>query len=173
MKKNQIIQGSRHPAKRIYISLLLWIVGRAIQAAGRISPAVQKECRRLPDDFSFALKVLPRGPSMTIVKQDDTLHYLRKGLKDNNPELLMGIKTIDSAFRIFTFRESTAEAAARDRLITDGPIPFACTMVRILDSIEILLLPRILAKRAVKRYKSPKHKYVQRFRIYTRVFINP
>jgi predicted lipid carrier protein YhbT len=82
----------------------------------------------------------------------------------------MTLKNIEAAMLLFTFREPTALAVARDRLVVDGDISAACTVVRVLDTVEVFLLPKILASLAVKRY--PRwpflRKYVGRALIYLR-----
>ena len=67
-------------------------------------------------------------------------------------DLNIKIKHLEGAILLFTFQESTATAAARDRMSVEGEVPHACTVVRILDMVEVLLLPEILAGLAVKRY---------------------
>jgi hypothetical protein len=48
--------------KKIYVAIMLWIVGRAIQAASRVDREVKDEFAGLPDDFMMHLHVLPSGP---------------------------------------------------------------------------------------------------------------
>jgi hypothetical protein len=85
-------------------------------------------------------------------------------------DLQMKIKNIEAAMLIFTFKESTTLATARDRLIVDGEVAHACAIVRILDIVEVYLLPKIIAKLAVKRYPGwPfRRKYLGRVLIYVR-----
>ena len=70
-------------------------------------------------------------------------------------------------------RIAQSPAAARDRLIVDGEFPAACTVVRILDMVEVFLLPRRLASLAVRRYPQwpPFRKYVGRTLIYLRAVV--
>ncbi|HQL01289.1 MAG TPA: hypothetical protein PK090_10990, partial [Smithellaceae bacterium] len=62
----------------------------------------------------------------------------------------------------------------RNRLVTDGEVPYALAVIRILDIVEVYLLPKIIASLAVKRY--PKHwsvarKLKGRIAIYTRALL--
>ena len=43
------IKPGRKPFQRIYLGIMLWIVGRAIQAAARVDKAVQREFSSMPD----------------------------------------------------------------------------------------------------------------------------
>jgi hypothetical protein len=55
---------------------------------------------------------------------------------------------------VFSFREATAMAFARNRFFVDGDIPAALAVVRVLNRIETYLLPGFVARLAVKRYPS-------------------
>lgn len=71
---------------------------------------------------------------------------------------------------MFTFRESTAAATCNDRIVVAGDVPAAMAMVRVLDAVEVYLLPKFLARLAVKRYPdwSMKRKLTGRALIFLR-----
>ena len=83
------------------------------------------------------------------------------------------IKHLEAAILLFTFQESTATAIARDRLVVEGELPMACAVVRVLDMVEVLLLPKIIARLAVKRYPawSPVRKHLGRLMVYVRAVV--
>ena len=153
---------------------MMWFMGRAIQAAASVDRDVRKEFAELPDRFTFDLCVMPDGPHMIVGK--DRKCYVRymgwdpEGKKIN---LKMKIKNLEAAILMFTFQESTALATARNRLVVDGEVPHACAAVRILDIVEVYLLPKIIAQLAVKRYPlwSPGRKYVGRVFVYLRTVL--
>lgn len=162
------------PFKRLYLSVMLWFVGRAIQAAARVDREVRKTFDTLPDGFTFALTVAPGGPAMVVGKDKaGGVRYLGADPGERYLDLNLTIKNIEAAFLLFSFQESTVTAVARDRMIVDGDIPAACTVVRILDMVEVFLLPRLLASLAVRRYPrwSPVRKYVGRVLIYLRAVV--
>jgi hypothetical protein len=80
------------------------------------------------------------------------VRYLGADTQSRLIDMRMTIKNIEAAMLLFTFQEATALAVARDRLVVDGDIPAACTVVRVLDAVEVFLLPKILASLAVRRY---------------------
>ena len=93
---------------------------------------------------------------------------------DGKPlDLRIRIKHLEAAILLFTFQESTSLAAARDRMLVEGDVSRACGVVRILDMVEVLLLPKMLARLAVKRYPAwpPVRKYLGRFLVYTRAIL--
>ena len=72
------------------------------------------------------------------------------------------------------FRSSVA--FARNRFMVDGDLVDALAIVRVLDLVEVYLLPKLIAKLAVKRYPkwselSPVKKHLGRIVIYTRALL--
>ncbi|MBC2709962.1 MAG: aldehyde ferredoxin oxidoreductase family protein [Desulfosarcina sp.] len=162
------------PVKWVYLSIMLWFVGRAIQAGARVDREVRKAFDTIPDGFTFALTVAPDGPAMVVGKDKaGKVRYLGANPRQRYIDLKLTIKNIEAAILLFTFQESTVMAVARDRLIVDGDIPAACTVVRILDMVEVFLLPKLLASLAVRRYPQwpPFRKYVGRTLIYLRTVV--
>lgn len=157
--------------KRTYVAIMMWFMGRAIQAAAVVDRAVKKEFAELPDRFIFVLGVMPNGPHMIVGKdQRGIVRYMGWNPEDKKCDLQFKIKNLEAAVLLFTFQESTAVAVARDRLIVDGEVPYACAVVRILDIVQVYLLPKIIARLAVKRYPvwSPGRKYFGRVMVYFR-----
>jgi hypothetical protein len=165
------VQAGSKPLKRAYVAVMLWFVGRAIQAAARVDKAVREEFEQLPEEFTLALGVEPHGPYMVVGKnQKGRVKYLGWKPEDKHIDLKLKIKNIEAAVLLFTFQESTAVAFTRNRLILYGEVPHACATARILDSVEVYLLPKLIARMAVKRYPiwSFRRKYIGRTRIYFR-----
>jgi hypothetical protein len=168
------VSPGRNWFKRIYLNLILWFMGRATQAASRVDARVRREIRGLPDDFTFSLGILPGGPHMIVQKSGpDALRYIGHKIDAQPVDLIMSFKHLEAGVLTFTFRESTPVAFARDRLVVDGEVSYACTLVRVFDIVQIYLLPKIIARRAVKRYpRWPlRRKLIDRLRIYGRSLI--
>jgi len=166
----EIKAGSKR-LKRAYVAIMMWFMGRAIQAAAVVDRDVKKEFAELPDRFTFVLGVMPNGPHMIIGKNErGFVRYLGWNPADKKIDLQFTIKNLEAAVLLFAFQESTSVAVAGDRLIVDGEVPHACAVVRILDMVEVYLLPKIIARLAVKRYPvwSPGRKYFGRVLLYFR-----
>jgi hypothetical protein len=163
------ISPGRNHLKRVYLTVMLWFMGRAIQAASRVDKQVRNEFRSLPENFTFALGVMPSGPHLVVQKQGaDGGRYRGARVEAQAVDLKLDFKHLEAGMLTFTFRENTAIATARDRLIVDGEVAYACAVVRILDIVQIYLLPKWIAKRAVKRYPHWPlgRKLINRVRIY-------
>jgi hypothetical protein len=59
---------------------------------------------------------------------------------------------LEHAFLALSFQEKTSVAFANDRMLVDGDISYAVRMTRILNRLEVFILPKLVAKRAVKAY---------------------
>ncbi|MDJ0720991.1 MAG: hypothetical protein QNJ04_05145 [Desulfobacterales bacterium] len=168
------IKPGKKPVKRAYLAVMLWFMGRAVQAASRVDRAIMDEVADLPDDFVFALGVAERGPWMVVGRRSDgALSYRGRAIGDDPVDLKLAFKHLEAGFLTFTFRENTPVATARDRLNVDGEVAHACAVVRIIDRVQVYLLPKPLARLAVKRY--PRwpllRKCVHRTRIYWRALL--
>ncbi|HNU92092.1 MAG TPA: hypothetical protein PKO25_09485 [Spirochaetota bacterium] len=171
------IKPGKKTLKRIYIAVMLFIVGRAIQAACRTDSTVKKEFQNFKDGFAFSLGVHPFGPWM-IVGRDEKGRAKYLGWKPEGKKisLKMNIKNVEAAMLVFTFMESTSVAFARNRFVVDGDLIDALAIVRVLDLVEVYLLPKLIAGLAVKRYPkwselSPVKKHLGRIVIYTRALL--
>ncbi len=150
----KVVHAGGKPFKRAYVSIFLWFTGRAIQAAAKVDEQVRREFNSLPDDFTFSLGVLPDGPWMVIGREKGQVKYLGGNPEGRHLHVRLAMKNIETAFLILSFRESTALATARNRLITEGEVPQALAMIRVMDIVEVYLLPKMIARLAVKRYPS-------------------
>ena len=162
--------------KKIYIAILLWVVGRAIQVAARVDKNLKEEFDNFPENFMFSLGVLPNGPFCIVGKdKKGRAKYMGWNTTGKKLTLRLGIKNIEAAFLVLSFQESTTVAFAHDRFIVDGDVAEGLAIVRILDMVEVYLLPWPIARLAVKRYPkwselNPLKKWLLRVVIYVRAF---
>jgi hypothetical protein len=156
------------------VAIFLWFTGRAVQAAARVDREVKKEFDALPDDFTFSLGCLPNGPCMVIGKERGRVKYFGCDPKGRRMYVRLIVKSVDAAFLLLSFQESTALSTARNRLMVDGEIHQALSIIRILNIVEVYLLPKIIASLAVKRYPSwwsMGRKFGGRIGVYTRTLL--
>jgi aldehyde:ferredoxin oxidoreductase len=139
--------------KKYYLMVMMWFIGRAIEAAGKMDTPIKAEFDRLPAGFSFCLMVQPDGPALTICKDEkDRPRYYSGYHHGQGMDLKISITSLEAAFVLFSFRESTIMSATRSRLVVDGDLSAGCAVIRIFDCAETYLLPKRLARLAVRRY---------------------
>jgi hypothetical protein len=162
--------------RKAYIFTMLLVVGRAIEAAAKLDSTVKDIFSQLPEGFCFCLGVGPKGPWLVARKdKKGCLRYLGWQKRAAKAHLSLTIKNVSSAMRVFTFQESTAQAFSYDRFQVEGSLPQALAFMRALDRVEVYLLPKIIAKLAVKRYPDSSElpvlkKHLNRILIYLMAF---
>ncbi|RLP53960.1 MAG: hypothetical protein D6160_12895 [Ketobacter sp.] len=138
--------------KKPYVALMMEVIGRALEASSQVDERIQKEVARLPAGFVFDMRALPSGPCFVMQKVGESnLKYL--GSESELPsDTSLKFKHLTHAFLVLSFQEGTAQAFANDRLLVDGEIAHAMKLVRCLNRMESLILPKLIAQRALKRY---------------------
>ena len=121
--------------------------------ASQVDEEVKQEVAKFPDHFTLSMKVFPHGPAFIARVTDSKQLELVPDL-DIKPDLTITFKHLNHAFLVFSFQESTAQAFANDRMIADGDISYAIRLVRCLNKMEALILPKLVAELAVKEYPS-------------------
>jgi hypothetical protein len=161
--------------KRIFVAVMMRIVGWGLRAMSQADPVVRKEAAGFPDDMVIAMTSMPDGPSMVLQKTPEgRLRYLGGRLPEHT-DLAIRFKHVDFAFRVFAFIESTPTAFARARMVVDGDLAAGIRLVRCLYRLEALLMPRFIAARGMKRYPEDLglgHKLGMNLRIYGRIALD-
>ncbi|WP_339754439.1 hypothetical protein [uncultured Marinobacter sp.] len=169
------IQPMVFQARRLYVELMFQVMGRALQAVSEVDDNVQNEARALPDGFLFEMMVMPGG-SRLIVEHTGQGRFRYHGNSAPRPvDLSIQFKHIAHAFLVLSFQEKTSVAFANDRMLVDGDISYAVRMTRILNRLESFILPKLVARRAVKEYPADLHlpeKLISAARIYLKVATN-
>jgi len=130
---------------------MMGVVGRSLVSTSQVDPEVRGELAGLPAGYTVQMMVMPSGPSFTTQVTDDHTLRLCHGFS-GKPDLCVRFKHVAHAFLVFSFQEGTARAFAHDRMYVDGDISAALRVVRCLSRMEALILPKVVAIRAVKRY---------------------
>ncbi len=137
-----------------YLNTMLGVIARTLCAMSKFDATLQKELEGVPENFILQMKVLPNVASMSVQKNSKgQLDYLgkepNKGQKAN---VVIAIKHPELAFLVFSFQENNAQAFARNRTIIEGDLSMAMRMIRCISHLEVYILPKAAAKKALKRY---------------------
>lgn len=149
---NRLITPIALQARGLYVELMFQVMGRALQAVSEVDRDVRSEVSALPEGFLFEMMVMPDG-SRFIVEHIGNGHLHYHGDNASRPvDLSIQFKHVAHAFLVLSFQEKTSVAFANDRMLVDGDISYAVRMTRVLNRLEAFILPRLIAKRAVKEY---------------------
>ncbi|WP_122901597.1 hypothetical protein [Acinetobacter sp. B51(2017)] len=137
--------------QQIYVKLMMDVIGRGLVMASQVDQEIQSEISKFPSGFVLSMSVFPQGPAFVArVTQSTELELLTDYAA--KPDLTIQFKHLSHAFLVFSFQESTAQAFANDRMVADGDLSYAIRLVRCLNKMEALILPKLLAELAVKQY---------------------
>lgn len=156
-----------HAAESSYVGLMMGVIGRGLVAISQTDEEVRREISALPAGYTIQMSVMPSGPAFTAeVQADGTL----KLLKDFTGRATLGVffKHMSHAFLVFSFQEGTARAFANERMFIDGELSHAVRLVRCLNRMETLILPKFVAERAIKRY--PQIAFGEKLALATRIY---
>lgn len=137
--------------RRAYVALMMAVIGRSLVAITRVDPKARSELAPLAAGFVFRMTVLPDGPAFAVERTAEGVFALVKD-STRRADLTVIFKHLRHAFLVFSFQEGTARAFANDRMFVDGQVAVAVRIVRVLDRMEAVILPKFVARRALKRY---------------------
>ena len=149
VKQDTDIMPGDKPLQKATVSALLFAMGRAIPAIALKDEDVKKEVDQWEDGFSVMFEILPDGPYLALEKKDGELHFL--GMKKIKADLIISIKNIDSAFKMFTTQLSSHHAYAQHRMSVKGENDKAMQLIRILNIVQFLLFPGFISRKILKR----------------------
>lgn len=137
--------------QRAYVVAMMKLIARLFQAGSEVDPVIKDDVASLPDGFLFRMEASPGTPCLMLQKRDGRMQVV----PDNSPlipDLRIAFKHITHAFLVFSFQEGTARSFANDRMIIDGDPSQAMKVVRSLNRVQSVVLPKVIATRAVKTY---------------------
>ena len=159
--------------RKAYVRLMMWLVARLLAAASVVDPIVRREVLALPEGFSFTMRVRSGTAGMGLRRDGDRMKPIKAWDREQYP-LIFEYKHLTHAFLVLGFVEGTAVAFANDRITVDGNTSIAMKIIRALNRMEVIVLPRFIAKRAVKTYPDIKlmEKLVLASRVYGRLVLD-
>lgn len=138
-------------ATRAYVATMMAVIGRSLVAMSQVDDVVRREFSALPVGYTIRMTVMGDGPAFAVeVREDGVLRLLDDA--SARCDLNAVFKHNRHAFLVFSFQEGTARAFANDRLYVDGNLSHAIRLVRCLNRMEAIILPKVVAERAIKRY---------------------
>ena len=152
--------------QRIYVAVTMQLISRLLTAASQVDDVIKAEISEIPEGFVFRMGVLPGSLSLTLQKQQAALVVLRD--YSGKPDLNMNFKHVSFAFLVFSLREHTAQAYANERLVIDGDLPTSMKVMRCLNRLQCVILPKIVAKKAVKTY--PELALIEKLRVSSQTY---
>ena len=140
-----------YPFQRAYVSAMMKLIARLFQAGSEVDEDIMYEVDALPEGYIFRMEASPGNPSFMLQKKNNVMCVIPDDTPVK-PTLVIRFKHISHAFLVFSFQEGTARAFANDRLLIDGNPSMAMKVVRCLNRVQAVVLPKLIAQRAIKTY---------------------
>ncbi|MCG8311848.1 MAG: SCP2 sterol-binding domain-containing protein [Pseudomonadales bacterium] len=140
-----------YSVQRVYVNGMMKLIARLLQAESEVDDEIKREVSALPDGFVFRMEAIPGTPCMMVQCRDGALHVLPDS-SPIKPNLTIRFKHVTHAFLVLAFQEGTATAYANDRILIDGDPGLAMKVVRCLNRVQAIALPKVIAEKAVKTY---------------------
>ncbi|MHA1972532.1 MAG: hypothetical protein ACTSW1_06055 [Candidatus Hodarchaeales archaeon] len=162
-----VLPPKRKRFKKFLVKLVLFTLGRSIVSVSRFDSKVKTEIENWPENTSIIFKVLPNGPSMSLLCFNKKLY--KKKVNEEEASIVIYFKNLESAFMALTAQLSTIDAFMQHRNLLKGDPAVAMSLVRCLNIVQTYLFPSLIAKRVIKRLpKIPWYrKYYGRIRVFT------
>lgn len=154
-------------ARRYWIIVLLWVIGRTLCRAARIDEAVRRELAPLAEGLCIRLEVFGLPPGLLIHKAADGWRCgPPRQIGGKVPPLRVCFKHPAIAFRVLSFRLGINQAFCENRLLVEGDLVVAMHLVRALEQLQALILPACMVRPLLRHYPNPSHKLSRAGRIY-------
>ncbi len=145
------IKSVKPALEQAYVKLMLDVIGRGLAMASQVDDEIRQDISKFPIGFTLSMAVFNNDAAF-IARVNENHHLELIDHLDHKADLIITFKHIHHAFLVFSFQESTAQAFANDRMIADGDLGHAIRLVRCLNKMEALILPKLVAELAVKEY---------------------
>ena len=136
--------------KRLYVRFMLAFMGHALAKASQSDTMINNALKSLPNGFSFSLRVMPAGPALCMKKVNGRL----KPLSSTTTGQDIQFKHLEHAFAALSFQEGTTMAFARERMVVDGDLQASMRLIRCIERLEVMILPKLVALRVIRHYPS-------------------
>lgn len=145
------IKSVKPALEQAYVKLMLDVIGRGLAMASQVDDEIRQDVSKFPIGFTLSMAVFNNDAAF-IARVNDNHHLELVDSLDKKADLIITFKHIHHAYLVFSFQESTAQAFANDRMIADGDLGHAIRLVRCLNKMEALILPKLVAELAIKEY---------------------
>jgi hypothetical protein len=136
--------------KALTVRIGLLALAVAFELASVLSRRVRQELSYWPDGLTFAMGVLPNGPTISIKKiPGNRVQYLGRGL--HSPDVSILFKNLDCAMMVFLGLIGTPQAAAERRFVVHGNIADSTRVARTLAIVQAFLFPEFVVRATYRR----------------------
>ena len=136
-----------YAAQTAYVRTMLAVSERLLVAAARVDPEIQGELAVFPERFVIGFSIIGSDIKVRLRVEEGRLVRIDPRIP---AQLDVIFKHISHAFMVFSFQESTPQAFANQRFVTQGDPALSMRFTRCLNRVQAVSLPSFIAARALK-----------------------
>jgi len=136
-----------YSAQAAYVRTMLALSERLLVAAARVDAEIQRELSVFPERFVIGFSIMGSDIKVRLRTANGRLERIDPRIP---AQLDVIFKHISHAFMVFSFQESTAQAFANQRFVTQGDAALSMRFTRCLNRVQAVSLPEFIAARALK-----------------------
>jgi hypothetical protein len=141
-----------YAAQRAYVGSLLQVSGHLLVAASYADAEIQRELASMPEGLVIGFSILGDELSMRLRVQGGRLGRMPAR---HPADLDIIFKHVTHAFMVLSFQETTPQAFANQRFITQGDAALSMRFTRCLNRMQLVTLPALVTKRAFPNVPQP------------------
>ena len=138
-----------YEAKKMLVASSLRALGVMFELVSEHSPELRAELADWDEGRVVGLGVLPHGPAISLLKQQERIRFLGTGLA--NPAIGILFKNMDAAAMIFGGQIGAHMGSIEHRVVVHGNVVHAMQAVRAMNIVQKFLMPTLLLNRTTKR----------------------
>jgi len=128
---------------------ILSLIGRSLIILTDKDNRIKKELSYLPENFNTAIAVEKNGPFIVLKKEKTKLKYYGYRYSPKNINLKLYFKDQEFAYQVLSARESIRQAFSEHKLIVEGDLEYAVSLIYILELVEAYILSDQLAEQVL------------------------
>lgn len=158
--------------RRLFLHASWALSSRLLMRSLRYDHTIRQELYMLPEGFSCTISVMPAGPSVLMKLGENSSVRLNPVGEDEDADLVVTIHDLSTALRLASCSLSMSEAVSRHGVSFYGDQHLGCAVMRIIERLCMITLPRKLAAGCVKRYRPPERSRRLKLKIWTTVMVH-
>lgn len=158
--------------RRLFLHASWALSARLLMRSLRYDHTLRQELHMLPEGFTCTISVMPAGPSMLMRLGENSSVRLKPLEQDEDADLVVTIHDLSTAMRLAACSMSMSEAVSRHSMSFYGEQHYGCAVMRIIERLCMITLPRRLGTGCVKQYRAPERSRRLRLKIWTTVMAN-
>ncbi|HPG65774.1 MAG TPA: hypothetical protein PLO37_02925 [Candidatus Hydrogenedentes bacterium] len=139
--------------KRLVVRMVLLALGTAFEQVSKRVRELGDEIARWEDGRTFAVGVLPDGPTIALRKEGSRIRYLGEG--DHGAPLRILFKNLEAALPLLLGRAGSHVAFARHSAVVQGNVAEAAEANRAMVIVQQYLFPEFILRKILKRRPTP------------------